>query len=79
MEERARKKKIELEEEVDYSDMTPEQIRADKLRRQKLQEEADLELAKETLGYYHCCLVKFEVEICYDLFWICIPRYNRRR
>lgn len=53
LEERARKKKIELEEEADYSNMTPEQIQADKLRRQKLQEEADLELAKETLGPYY--------------------------
>lgn len=30
--------------------MTPEQIQAEKLRRQKLQEEADFEVAKEMLG-----------------------------
>lgn len=48
--ERTRLRKQELEEEVDFSNMTPEQIQAEKLRRQKIIEEADFEVAKEMLG-----------------------------
>lgn len=33
--------------------MTPEEKVADKLKRQKLQEEADLTLAKEVFGEFH--------------------------
>ncbi|XP_065225471.1 eukaryotic translation initiation factor 3 subunit J-like [Planococcus citri] len=51
--ERERKSKLrsELEKEIDTTNMTPEEVAAEKLRRQKLIEEADLELAKETLGF----------------------------
>ncbi len=52
MERRAKLKYQELNEELDVSNMTPEQIQAEKLRRQKLQEEADFEVAKEMLGQY---------------------------
>lgn len=38
--------------------MTPEQIKEEKLRRQKLQEEADLEIARETLGIWGILLIK---------------------
>ncbi|ETE69434.1 Eukaryotic translation initiation factor 3 subunit J, partial [Ophiophagus hannah] len=41
---------LKLEESEDSKDLTPEEQLADKLRLQKLQEEADLELAKETFG-----------------------------
>ncbi|XP_070619131.1 eukaryotic translation initiation factor 3 subunit J [Erythrolamprus reginae] len=39
-----------LEESEDSKELTPEEQLADKLRLQKLQEEADLELVKETFG-----------------------------
>nr|XP_056721715.1 eukaryotic translation initiation factor 3 subunit J [Euleptes europaea] len=42
------KKRLEASEET--KELTPEELLADKLRLQKLQEEADLELAKETFG-----------------------------
>lgn len=54
--ERTRLRKQELEEEVDFSNMTPEQIQAEKLRRQKIIEEADFEVAKEMLGWYRIFL-----------------------
>lgn len=41
---------LKLEESEDSKELTPEEQLADKLRLQKLQEEADLELAKETFG-----------------------------
>lgn len=41
---------MKLEESEDSKELTPEEQLADKLRLQKLQEEADLELAKETFG-----------------------------
>lgn len=49
------KKKLEMEEnrrkdEDKYKDMTPEQITAEKLRLQKLQEAADLEIGLESMG-----------------------------
>lgn len=37
--------------------MTPEEIQAEKLRRQKLQEESDFEVAKEMLGTCYITLV----------------------
>lgn len=51
MERRARSKRAEINDDVDFANMTPEQIQAEKLRRQKLIEEADLEVAKEMLGW----------------------------
>lgn len=50
MERRARSKNAELNEEIDETNLNPEQIQAEKLRRQKLIEESDLEVAKEMLG-----------------------------
>lgn len=47
---KAKSKNLELDDDVDFKDMTPEQIQAEKLRRQKIMEEADLEVAKEMLG-----------------------------
>ncbi|XP_066491763.1 eukaryotic translation initiation factor 3 subunit J [Tiliqua scincoides] len=47
------KKRLEASEET--KDLTPEEQLADKLRLQKLQEEADLELAKETFGVNNTC------------------------
>ncbi|XP_034291395.1 eukaryotic translation initiation factor 3 subunit J [Pantherophis guttatus] len=44
-----------LEESEDSKELTPEEQLADKLRLQKLQEEADLELAKETFGVNNIC------------------------
>lgn len=41
---------LKLEASEETKDLTPEEQLADKLRLQKLQEEADLELAKETFG-----------------------------
>ncbi|KAG8145261.1 hypothetical protein E2320_013620 [Naja naja] len=46
---------LKLEESEDSKDLTPEEQLADKLRLQKLQEEADLELAKETFGVNNIC------------------------
>ena len=57
MERRAKLQNLELDENVDFQNMTPEQIQAEKLRRQKLVEEADLEVAKEMLGSYHFLLL----------------------
>lgn len=37
--------------------LTPEEQLADKLRLKKLQEESDLELAKETFGKWGCVTV----------------------
>lgn len=48
--ERRQKTKAQLTDDFDETDMTPEQIQAEKLRRQKLQEESDFEVAKEMLG-----------------------------
>nr|ABM55521.1 eukaryotic translation initiation factor 3 subunit 1-like protein [Maconellicoccus hirsutus] len=50
--ERERKSKLrsELEKDIDTTNMTPEEIQAEKLRRQKLLEEVDLEDARDTLG-----------------------------
>lgn len=53
IEEKEKKLKEELErkkQEKILTEMTPEEIRAEKLRQQKLQEEADLVLAKEIMG-----------------------------
>lgn len=36
--------------------MTPEEAQAEKLRRQKLQEESDLEVAKDMLGMISCIM-----------------------
>ncbi|XP_007445157.2 eukaryotic translation initiation factor 3 subunit J, partial [Python bivittatus] len=47
------KKRLEASEES--KELTPEEQLADKLRLQKLQEEADLELAKETFGVNNIC------------------------
>ncbi|XP_063170038.1 eukaryotic translation initiation factor 3 subunit J isoform X1 [Candoia aspera] len=47
------KKRLEASEES--KEVTPEEQLADKLRLQKLQEEADLELAKETFGVNNVC------------------------
>ncbi|KAM3827842.1 eukaryotic translation initiation factor 3 subunit J [Vipera latastei] len=47
------KKRLEASEES--QELTPEEQLADKLRLQKLQEEADLELAKETFGVNNIC------------------------
>ncbi|KAL7980227.1 hypothetical protein Chor_001495 [Crotalus horridus] len=46
-------KRLEASEES--KELTPEEQLADKLRMQKLQEEADLELAKETFGVSNIC------------------------
>lgn len=59
--ERRQKSKIQLSEDFDETDMTPEQIQAEKLRRQKLQEESDFEVAKEMLGLT-------DEELCVDRF-----------
>ncbi|XP_054719634.1 eukaryotic translation initiation factor 3 subunit J-like [Uloborus diversus] len=53
--EKEEKRKKELEEkmkslEIDKKDLTPQERLAQKLKQQKLQEEADLQLAKETFG-----------------------------
>ncbi|XP_053221130.1 eukaryotic translation initiation factor 3 subunit J [Podarcis raffonei] len=58
--EKLQKKKQEeikkrLEESEESKELTPEEQLADKLRLQKLQEEADLELAKETFGVNSTC------------------------
>uniref|UniRef100_A0A7M4E0T9 Eukaryotic translation initiation factor 3 subunit J n=1 Tax=Crocodylus porosus TaxID=8502 RepID=A0A7M4E0T9_CROPO len=47
------KKRLEVPEEP--KELTPEEQVADKLRLKKLQEEADLELAKETFGVNNTC------------------------
>lgn len=60
-EQRARQKNL-FTEEIDTTDMTPEQIQAEKLRRQKLQEEADFDLAKDILGWLMC--VRTCVYVC---------------
>lgn len=60
MERRAKLKKQELEDEIDFANMTPEQIQAEKLRRQKLIEESDFEVAKEMLGLYNT-LVQIDI------------------
>lgn len=41
---------IQLEAPEEHKELTPEEQLADKLRLKKLQEESDLELAKETFG-----------------------------
>nr|XP_009506257.1 PREDICTED: eukaryotic translation initiation factor 3 subunit J [Phalacrocorax carbo] len=47
------KKRLEAPEE--HKELTPEEQLADKLRLKKLQEESDLELAKETFGVNNTC------------------------
>uniref|UniRef100_A0A8B9T831 Eukaryotic translation initiation factor 3 subunit J n=1 Tax=Anas platyrhynchos TaxID=8839 RepID=A0A8B9T831_ANAPL len=47
------KKRLEAPEE--HRELTPEEQLADKLRLKKLQEESDLELAKETFGVNNTC------------------------
>ncbi|KAM9126028.1 eukaryotic translation initiation factor 3 subunit J isoform 2-T2 [Pangshura tecta] len=47
------KKRLEAPEET--KELTPEEQLADKLRLKKLQEESDLELAKETFGVNNAC------------------------
>jgi len=42
--------KMKLQLETDKKDLTPQERLANKLKQQKLQEEADLQLAKETFG-----------------------------
>ena len=41
---------MQLEAPEEHKELTPEEQLADKLRLKKLQEESDLELAKETFG-----------------------------
>lgn len=41
---------MQLEAPEEHRELTPEEQLADKLRLKKLQEESDLELAKETFG-----------------------------
>ena len=46
--------------------LTPEEQLADKLRLKKLQEESDLELAKETFGKWECdcnAILRFQVTL----------------
>lgn len=45
---------FQLEEPEEPKVLTPEEQLADKLRLKKLQEESDLELAKETFGKWGC-------------------------
>lgn len=54
IEEKERKKREELERKLNEkrANMTPEELLADKLRRQQLQEESDLLLAKQLLGAF---------------------------
>lgn len=49
---------LKLEASEEHNELTQEEQLADKLRLQKLQEEADLELAKETFGKYKDTLNK---------------------
>lgn len=70
--------------------MTPEQIQAEKLRRQKLQEESDFEVAKEMLGnLIRRTLISFYDDFDqlyfypYDLLGLtdeelCVDRFNPR-
>jgi len=50
--ERKRKEELERKQNEKLADMTPEELLADKLRRQQLQEESDLLLAKQLLGTF---------------------------
>nr|XP_020667857.1 eukaryotic translation initiation factor 3 subunit J isoform X2 [Pogona vitticeps] len=54
-EEEEEEKETELEVSEESKELTQEEQLADKLRLQKLQEEADLELAKETFGVNNTC------------------------
>lgn len=45
---------MQLEAPEEHKELTPEEQLADKLRLKKLQEESDLELAKETFGKLLC-------------------------
>lgn len=46
---------MQLEAPEEHKELTPEEQLADKLRLKKLQEESDLELAKETFGECVLC------------------------
>lgn len=50
---------FQLEEPEEPKMLTPEEQLADKLRLKKLQEESDLELAKETFGKWGCVTVQY--------------------
>lgn len=49
---RKRREELEKRENERLSEMTPEELVAEKLRRQKMQEESDLLLAKQLLGNF---------------------------
>lgn len=52
---RKRREELEKRENERLSEMTPEELVAEKLRRQKMQEESDLLLAKQLLGNFQLC------------------------
>lgn len=60
---RKRREELEKRENERLSEMTPEELVAEKLRRQKMQEESDLLLAKQLLGNFqlsfHYVIVKY--------------------
>lgn len=65
---------MEKRENERLSEMTPEELVAEKLRRQKMQEESDLLLAKQLLGNFQriiCSIVMkiYHIILCYNVVY----------
>uniref|UniRef100_A0A1B6KLE6 Eukaryotic translation initiation factor 3 subunit J n=1 Tax=Graphocephala atropunctata TaxID=36148 RepID=A0A1B6KLE6_9HEMI len=66
--ERKRKEELERRQNEKHSEMTPEEIIAEKLRRQQLQEESDLLLAKQLLGSFDVPSIGIDSDEDFDKF-----------
>ncbi|XP_046661255.1 eukaryotic translation initiation factor 3 subunit J [Homalodisca vitripennis] len=66
--ERKRKEELERRQNEKQGEMTPEELLAEKLRRQQLQEESDLLLAKQLLGSFDIPSVGLDSQEDFDKF-----------